>query len=117
MDDKIVSAKIHPGIGVARLGNSVNEFIIGPEVPFPRYLAAGSYKDSTGAIKRQAARFRVYGYNAAGEVVRELTAADAEIRWNVHVANQKAALGNRATPSSQSPILRSPLVGEDQKTY
>ena len=120
MDDKIVSAKIHPGIGVARLGNSVNEFIIGPEVPFPRYLAAGSYKDSTGAIKRQAARFRVYGYNAAGEVVRELTAADAEIRWNVHVANQKAAwyefYGAMDIPTAHpTPQRNANIVGKERQ--
>jgi hypothetical protein len=49
------------------------------------------YKDRTGALKRQAARFRVYGYNAAGEVVAELTAEQADIKWSVHVANRKAA--------------------------
>src|SRR6185312_15389137 len=43
------------------------------------------------ALKRQAARFRVYGYNATGEVVAELTADNAAIRWSAHVANHKAA--------------------------
>ena len=51
----------------------------------------GFYRDETGALKRQAALFRVYGYNAAGEVVGELTADTADIRWAVHVANRKAA--------------------------
>src|SRR3712207_8635357 len=40
---------------------------------------------------RSAAQFRIYGYNAAGEVVRELTADWANIRWSAHVANRKAA--------------------------
>ena len=42
-------------------------------------------------LKRQAARFRVYGYNVAGEVVAELTSGTADIEWTVHVANKKAA--------------------------
>jgi hypothetical protein len=48
------------------------------------------YRDSTGALKRQAARFRIYGYNAAGLVVREVTAQNADIRWAVHLANRRA---------------------------
>ena len=91
MDQTIVSAKIHPAIGIARVGNSPLESFIGPEVPYALPQPTGPYKDSGGAIKRQAARFRIYGYNQAGEAVRELTAAEADIRWTVHVANKKAA--------------------------
>ncbi len=91
LDTKIVRAKIHPAIGVARVGNSADGFFIGPEVPDEPTLPPGGYKDATGALKRQAARFRLYGYNAAGEVVRELTAADAAITWTAHLANKKAA--------------------------
>src|SRR3546814_894904 len=41
----------------------------------------------------QSARFRIYGCNARGDIVRELTGADsnAEIEWSVELANQKAA--------------------------
>jgi hypothetical protein len=92
-DEKIVRAAIHPGIGIARIGNS-EEFFIGPEVLFPPSAPPNFYKDAAGALKRQAARFRVYGYNQAGEVVKELTAKDAEINWTVHVANKKAAWYN-----------------------
>lgn len=87
---KIVSAKIHPGIGIARIGNS-GEYFIGPEVIDPPLTMAGESRDSAGAMKRQAARFRVYGYNENGEVVRELTSHEAKIEWNVHMANKKAA--------------------------
>ncbi|MEU0104429.1 MULTISPECIES: LodA/GoxA family CTQ-dependent oxidase [unclassified Streptomyces] len=90
-DTRIVRAAIHPAIGVARVGDSADEFFLAPEVDDPPPLPAGSYKDATGALKRQAARFRVYGYNAAGEAVAELTADNADIRWTVHVANKKAA--------------------------
>lgn len=94
MDIKIVQVRIHPAIGVARVGNSRETPFIGPESPDQKPAALGSYKDGSGAIRRQAARFRVYGYNAAGEVVRELKPGDAgvsEIQWTVHLANKKAA--------------------------
>jgi hypothetical protein len=87
----IVTCRIHPGIGVARIGNSPDEFFFGPEVPNAHDDPPGGYKDAAGRIKRQVARFRIYGYNAAGEVVREITAAEAEIIWSVRVANKKAA--------------------------
>ena len=90
----VVRAKIHPGIGIARLGNSENDFFIGPEVQFPERSPVGSYKDASGAIKRQAARFRLYGYDGLGNVVEELDASNARIVWTVHVANKKAAWYN-----------------------
>ena len=62
---RIVRAAIHPAIGIARVGNSPDEYYFGPEVDEP--APPDGYKDAGGAIKRQAARFRVYGYNAAGE--------------------------------------------------
>ncbi|MDY0811356.1 LodA/GoxA family CTQ-dependent oxidase [Kitasatospora purpeofusca] len=93
MSDDIAYAKIHPAIGVARVGNSTRDdgWYYGPETPGPDPMPVGSLKDETGAFKRQAARFRLYGYNSAGNVVRELTNANASIEWGVHVANQKAA--------------------------
>lgn len=90
-DQDIAYVRVHPGIGLARVGNSPDYFI-GPEapgvVPDP---GDGLYKDGNGRIKRQAARFRVYGYNAAGDVVKEITSDDATIEWEVRVANKKAA--------------------------
>ncbi|MBL1101524.1 LodA/GoxA family CTQ-dependent oxidase [Streptomyces sp. 205] len=88
-DTRIVRASVHPAIGVARVGDSTDEFFLAPEVDYPP--AQPSYKDATGALKRQAVRFRVYGYNAAGKPVAELTADNADLRWTVHVANKKAA--------------------------
>jgi len=87
----IVRARIHPSIGIARIGDSEQEYLIGPEVTDPAPLEPTDYKDSSGALKRQAARFRVYGYDASGAVVAELTAADAQIDWQVHLVNSKAA--------------------------
>lgn len=116
---KIVKAAIHPSIGVARLGNSEGDFFIGPEVTDPLPDPAGFYRDKTGALKRQAARFRVYGLNAEGAVVAELTPQNASIEWTVHLANKKSAWyqfqlaldipeANSAPPS----LLRNAAVAE-----
>jgi hypothetical protein len=90
-DTTIVKAAIYPPIGVARVGNSLTEFYIGPEVPDPLPEKPGFYRDATGAIKREAARFRVYGFNKAGQAVAELTAHNAEVEWSATLANTKAA--------------------------
>ena len=94
MQKPIVRASIHPGIGIARVGDSEEEFFIGPEVRFPQAAPPGFYKDATGALKRQAARFRLYGLDEDGNVVAELNASNADITWTVHVANKKAAWYN-----------------------
>ncbi len=90
-DRRIVKAAIHPSMGIARIGNSPDEFFIGPEVTAPVAKAPGFYRDATGALKRQAAQFRIYGLDAEGNVVKELTSVDARIEWSVHLANKKAA--------------------------
>src|SRR6185437_2524280 len=87
----IVSYKIHPGIGIARVGNSPDQFFIGPEAPGQIPLPAGGWKDEKGRLKRQASRFRVYGYDEEGRVVREITLADAQIIWSVTLANTQGS--------------------------
>lgn len=87
----IVSVAIHPGVGVARVGNAADAFFVGPEVPGAIPTAPAAFRDAHGAMARQAARFRVFGYDAHGKVVGEITAADASIAWSVHLANRKAA--------------------------
>ena len=99
---KIVSYAIHPAIGVARVGNAPVEYFMAPEapgvLPDPDGPVPGredswrpGYKDAQGRIKRQACRFRVYGLDASGRVVKEITAEHATITWTVHVAARKAA--------------------------
>ena len=78
-DTVIVKAAIYPPIGIARVGNSPSEYFLGPEVPEPAARPAGYYRDASGAIKRQAALFRIYGLNAAGVAVAELNASNADI--------------------------------------
>jgi hypothetical protein len=108
-DSTIVRAEIHPAIGVARVGNSQDEFFIGPEVTHPASEQSGFYRDAQGALKRQAARFRIYAYNAQGTVVTELTADNATIEWTVHVANKKAAWYN-FTLAMDDPAVYQPQV-------
>ncbi|MCP4383672.1 MAG: hypothetical protein GY798_20025 [Hyphomicrobiales bacterium] len=86
--DRVRRVAIHPAIGVARVGNSADLFFFGPEAPGT--VPAGPFKDPSGAVAKQAARFRVFGYDALGNVVGELTAADVDISWQVNVANTKA---------------------------
>lgn len=99
---------IHPRIGVARLGNSLTDFYLGPEVtgglptecdevgnerlgPDGSPVAVSQFKDATGAIKRQAARFTIYrtGEDGQTEPVGLGEAGIRSIRWTVHVANKK----------------------------
>jgi L-lysine epsilon oxidase-like protein len=89
-DTRVVRAAIHPAIGVARVGNST-EYFVGPQVVPAPSRDPGFYRDGAQALKREAAQFRIYGYNAAGDVVAELTADSADINWTAHVANSKAA--------------------------
>ena len=76
----IHTIKIHPAIGIARLGNSPTGFFIGPEKPGAHTRPKGGYKDAQGRIKRQAARFRLFGYDSTGKLVKEITATEARIR-------------------------------------
>ena len=99
--------KIHPAIGIARVGNSPDEFFIGPErvgeVPEP----TGGFKDDQCRVKRQAARFRIFAHHDDG-TVHEITDADAEISWSVHVVNKKPANPGRGNSESASDLTIDP---------
>lgn len=96
--------KIHPAIGIARVGNAdSDQFFIGPEIPglHPTGEQPGTqvppFKDREGRIKPQAARFRIWEYiliNGKYTPTREVTLDDSDvidIRWIVHLANVKAS--------------------------
>ncbi len=111
--------KIHPGIGIARLGDSPAEFYISPEKPAALPIACDidgnpalspdgmteltvtKFKDAAGRIKRQAARFQIYIYDDDSPEGRPLKLGDlvqgggnegtlVDIEWRVHLANKKA---------------------------
>ncbi len=114
--------RIHPAIGIARVGNS-EAYYLGPEtmaglgnregvvggLPIrpgteSETITSNELRDHSGAMKRQAARFKIYRYaseapcgyrSGEGEEVTigcqigEKTVVD--ILWAVHLANKKAA--------------------------
>lgn len=86
---RIHKVAIFPAIGFARVGNA-SEWFLAPEVPGLMPEPEGGFKDARGRVKKQAQRFRLYGYDEQGRVVRELDAS-FKPRWSVHVANTKAA--------------------------
>ncbi|MGA2736750.1 MAG: LodA/GoxA family CTQ-dependent oxidase [Bryobacteraceae bacterium] len=102
----IKNVKIFPPIGIARLGNSQAEYFIGPEKPDEVIVPPGGFRDAAGLIKRQAARFHLFGYDENGALVQELTSADADIQWTVHVANTKAAAEFFHPKSQTNPQIR-----------
>lgn len=89
--------RIHPSIGVARLGTS-SEFFPGPTTPgIPAGPApGGSFRDASGNLKCQAAGYWVFEYdtaqpNAEPVVVTAGTGRPiTRIEWTVHPANKKA---------------------------
>jgi L-Lysine epsilon oxidase N-terminal/L-lysine epsilon oxidase C-terminal domain len=95
--------KIHPGIGIARVGRSSDGYFLGPEAPGDAVISLsetgaeipfGGYKDDAFLMRRQGARFRIFEYDDNGgdqTLVREITAADAAIEWTVKLASRKAA--------------------------
>jgi hypothetical protein len=115
--------RIHPTIGIARVGNS-EEYILAPETmagqPVPGdptvmgglpirpgtesdHVTSGDLRDGSAALKRHAARFRIFRYpemdqesypNGQGTEIR--IGSDVEgkkvkdIIWTVHLGNKKA---------------------------
>jgi L-Lysine epsilon oxidase N-terminal/L-lysine epsilon oxidase C-terminal domain/von Willebrand factor type A domain len=112
----ITAIKIHPAIGIARVGNSPDEFFIAPERLWEAQAPQGGFKDAACRVKRQAARFRLFAYDSSGSV-SELTEADAEITWTVHLVNRKAVERNPTLPAGDmtiDPGSRT-ITGPDQR--
>jgi hypothetical protein len=110
--------KIHPAIGIARVGNSPDEFFIGPERLGEHPSPAGGFKDGQCRVKRQAARFRIYAHHDDG-TVDEITDAEADISWTVHLVNQKAAHPGRGNTEGAGALTIDPgsrtLNGPNQR--
>ncbi|MGH9280686.1 MAG: LodA/GoxA family CTQ-dependent oxidase [Acidimicrobiales bacterium] len=111
--------KIHPAIGVARVGNSPDEFYLAPEStgaapiacdgsgdavlgPDGREVSTTRFKDDEGRILRQAARFQVFVYDETSPEGRPLVQGDevqgvdssgplVNIHWSAYLANKKAS--------------------------
>lgn len=152
--------RVHPAIGVARVGNS-EEFYLAPETMAGRpghetadglllpagglpikpgteaeTIRSGDLRDQFGALKRQAARFRIFAYpeqereawpTGQGTEVTIGTEIDgktvADIVWSVHVANKKANTfvmvddGDRAGIAGYGPGPLPPIRNADISGY
>lgn len=98
--------KIHPGIGVARVGPSrAGYFFAGEAEGEPGFeindqgeeTAFSGFKDASMFMRRQGVRFRVFEYlsdevTGQEQFSREITADDAQITWTVRLAATKAAM-------------------------
>lgn len=129
--------RIHPAIGIARVGDSPNEFFIGAETEnfkgpesfctldtakntYSTQLISSTphkarFKDKAypgAGIRRQAARFRIYEYvflekDNRWAWTREIGSAEAKIKWTVEVANNKATFAEFDGPNVSSGAMRS----------
>lgn len=146
------SFRIHPAIGFARLGNS-EEFYLAPEtsagLPQPHTntlgglpiragtedepITSADLRDAKGAVRRQAARFKIFAYSAdvaeayprgdgeevrIGSVLGGRTVTD--IVWTVHLANKKSNAYNVVVSKGPAifdapfpPGLRNPFLYGD----
>lgn len=117
--------KIHPAIGIARLGNSPESYV-GPELPrtFAQPLD-GMYRDAEGRLKRHAARFWVFEYDTETNESRAIAPGVgdvAQIVWSVHLKNKKAGwfefhgiLGEPPVGYLPDHPLRNPQVTVDRE--
>ena len=86
--------RIYPSIGIARVGDCADSFMIGPEAP--GVAPSGPFRGNDKGIKPQASRFRIYKVeidaNENETVIEEvIPGAKTEIAWSVSLANRKAA--------------------------
>src|SRR3974377_2435178 len=107
------SFKIFPSIGIARLGNcpdySTSGFYAGPEIPGSIIVPTIGYKDPQGRVRRQAARFRIFGWED-GVFMGEVTTSLANITWTVELANKKAAFNQYQGVGHTNGPLRNATV-------
>jgi len=110
--------QIHPAIGIARVGDSPDQFYIAPETPAGLPIACDAdgrttrgsdgreettsdFKDECCRVKRQAARFKIYVYDDDSPDGRPLQPGDAiqgvgssgkliDVEWTAYLANKKA---------------------------
>jgi hypothetical protein len=90
--------KIHPAIGIARVGDS-DEYYIAPETPgslpiLPdgKPFTSSDFRDRNRRLRRQGARFTVFRYDkpgGPGVEVRPGKGGVKAIEWTVHLANKK----------------------------
>ncbi len=112
--------RIHPAIGIARVGNSPGEFFDGPERIGEFPTPSGGFKDGQCRVKRQAARFRIFAHHDDGSFT-EIADDQAEITWTVHLVNSKATHPERFNSESDADLTIDPgprsLTGINQSAH
>lgn len=100
-----ITYRIHPALGVARVGNSPESFYLEPnrQGGLPTELGADGLEHpvtqfkEAGQVRRQAARFRIYREEPGKPPVEVSVGKGLKaVQWTVHVANKKAAWYNFA---------------------
>ena len=93
--NSVTKVAIYPAIGIARVGNSPEEYFIGPTIPGVPATDPDEFRDGQGRIKRQAPKFFIYGLDHDGNILGELNESHGvTIDWRVEVANKKASWYN-----------------------
>ena len=99
--------RIYPSLGIARLGNDLTQFYIGPETPgHPGFdldangneTPVRQHKADEDQIKRQAARFRLFEVDGNGAARPAQLPAGATVEWTVHLVNKKGAIQRDESP-------------------
>jgi hypothetical protein len=102
--------RIHPALGIARVGDAEGPGFIGPEQPdvpanWNFDTRAFSNFKVGGRVKRQGVRFRVFEFAPNGSIVGEALpdqGSVAALEWTVHVANRKASFFQFDGPKGES---------------
>ena len=126
---------IHPSVGIARLGNSQQQFCLSPDkiggLPFEADKFGNQkrpiihFKDESGQIKRQGQPFKIY--DKKGTEITLDSPNVKSIEWTVHLANKKAAwyqyselegnllYGDKNSYSNRKVPFRNPKVKTEKK--
>lgn len=114
--------KIYPSIGIARLGGSPNQYCLCPESNNSLGIEIDNlgnenevknFKDTSGLIKRQGARFKVYELNSATGEYLPIDMNLVSVKWNVHLVNKKAGVTRPAAPPTSPSNVPLPLRTTD----
>lgn len=141
----VTKYKIHPAIGVARMGNSPEQFCIAAEKEKGLPIVCDEdgntsepeetvqkFRDSKGRIKRQAARFHIYVEDQDHPDGRPLKLGETiygggnfgkliAIEWRVYLANKKSVwyefdqLEGEHGYSATHPRRNADVVGQDSR--